>query len=99
MIKHLEMSDQTCFDCEKPIKKSVADKSKSEKPIQCYDCGRTIGSRSGQKRIRRTAREIRKDPSLRSIKREHLLLRNTHPHCTCYLNPLNCLVHNYIDPY
>lgn len=70
MNRFKEMSDRNCPKCGRPIKKSVATRKSARKVIVCFRCFRE----SSQELIR-TAREIRRDPSLRSKKRERFPLR------------------------
>ena len=67
-----EMSSVDCANpkCSKNIKANVMER-KTKYPIYCYICFRGMVA----KKAIRTAREIRRNPKLRSLKRTHIPLK------------------------
>jgi phage FluMu protein Com len=66
-VRHDVMSKLRCPVCNKMIKENVANR-KQNKDILCFKCFKVVAGV-------RTSREIRNNPKLRSIKRQHLPLR------------------------
>jgi len=67
-VRHTVMSKLRCPICNKKIKENVADRKQSN-DILCFKCFKAAFP------VIRTAREIRNNPKLRSIKRQHLPLK------------------------
>lgn len=66
------LSSQKCAACKKRLKQNLVNKKGHRPDLVCFDCYRTIYADQNM----RTAREIRRNPRLRSVKRQFIPLKN-----------------------